>query len=86
LSSEAKLAVDMLGIQRDVTVEKAVRELGRPRKPASSQRALKEDHYPERAVVLSQTETTVTADAEGTPRRHAAPLLRELIPGQRRPS
>jgi hypothetical protein len=28
LSGEAKLAVDMLGIQHDVTAEKAIRELG----------------------------------------------------------
>jgi dihydroflavonol-4-reductase len=89
-SSEAKLGVDMLGIKHDVTVEKAVRELGwtprpvresvldtaeslisagivRPRKQASSQRALKADPYPERPVVLPQTETTVTANAGKAP-------------------
>jgi dihydroflavonol-4-reductase len=33
LSSEAKLAVDMLGIQHDVTAEKAMRELGRIPRP-----------------------------------------------------
>jgi hypothetical protein len=85
LSSEARLAVDMLGIQHDVTVEKAVRELGwtpRPLRESVEKAGVLAAGVKRRSLSRTgggstQTETTAAA-IRRAPRRRSGLSLVEL--------